>query len=47
MTKIKHLISTIKKTGGRNRTGRITVRHIGGGHKQKYRKVGLFSSPGI
>lgn len=28
-----------KKTGGRNNTGRITVRHIGGGHKQRYRLI--------
>jgi len=28
-----------KKTGGRNNRGRLTSRHIGGGHKQKYRKV--------
>src|ERR1700745_3329265 len=28
-----------KKSGGRNNTGRITVRHIGGGHKQRYRLV--------
>ena len=27
------------KTGGRNNQGRITCRHIGGGHKQKYRLV--------
>jgi large subunit ribosomal protein L2 len=27
------------KTGGRNNRGRITTRHIGGGHKQKYRVV--------
>ncbi|MCB1581640.1 MAG: 50S ribosomal protein L2 [Xanthomonadales bacterium] len=27
------------KTGGRNNYGRITTRHIGGGHKQKYRIV--------
>jgi large subunit ribosomal protein L2 len=27
------------KTGGRNNQGRITCRHIGGGHKQKYRQV--------
>ena len=27
------------KTGGRNNTGRITTRHIGGGHKQLYRIV--------
>ena len=28
-----------KKSGGRNNYGRLTSRHIGGGHKQKYRKV--------
>jgi large subunit ribosomal protein L2 len=27
------------KTGGRNNKGRITSRHIGGGHKQKYRVI--------
>ena len=27
------------KTGGRNNTGRITSRHIGGGHKQLYRII--------
>lgn len=27
------------KSGGRNNTGRITVRHVGGGHKQHYRIV--------
>ena len=27
----KSLLTTVKKTGGRNSTGRITVRHIGGG----------------
>ena len=27
------------KTGGRNNAGRITTRHIGGGHKQKYRII--------
>lgn len=27
------------KTGGRNNQGRITVRHIGGGHRQKYRII--------
>jgi large subunit ribosomal protein L2 len=33
------LIATLKKIGGRNNLGRITVRHIGGGHKQKYRII--------
>src|ERR671925_2141628 len=27
------------KTGGRNNLGRITTRHIGGGHKQHYRVI--------
>ena len=29
----------MKKSGGRNNTGRITTRHIGGGHKQLYRII--------
>ncbi len=33
------LVVTKKKTGGRNNQGRITCRHIGGGHKQKYRII--------
>lgn len=33
----KSLIEVKKKTGGRNNYGRLTMRHIGGGHKQKYR----------
>ena len=28
-----------QKQGGRNNKGRITTRHIGGGHKQRYRKI--------
>src|SRR5207247_5722967 len=35
----KRLVESKKKTGGRNNFGRLTSRHIGGGHKQKYRKV--------
>lgn len=35
----KSLLVTLKKTGGRNSFGRITSRHIGGGHKQKYRII--------
>jgi len=31
------LVSPKKKTGGRNNEGRITCRHVGGGHKQRYR----------
>ncbi len=33
------LIEPKKRTGGRNNYGRLTSRHLGGGHKQKYRKV--------
>ncbi len=33
------LLDTKSKSGGRNNTGRITVRHRGGGHKQHYRIV--------
>src|SRR6185503_9282949 len=35
----KGLIEVKKRSGGRNNNGRLTSRHIGGGHKQKYRKV--------
>lgn len=35
----KSLVRSLKKTGGRNNRGRITTRHIGGGHKQKYRII--------
>ncbi len=35
----KSLVATAKKTGGRNNVGRITTRHIGGGHKRKYRII--------
>lgn len=35
----KSLLDTVKKTGGRNSYGRITVRHIGGGNRQKYRVI--------
>ncbi|WMY95853.1 MAG: 50S ribosomal protein L2 [Arsenophonus sp.] len=33
------LLKKNKKTGGRNNNGRITTRHIGGGHKQHYRLI--------
>ena len=35
----KSLLQPKKRSGGRNNRGRLTSRHIGGGHKQKYRKV--------
>lgn len=35
----KPLLRPVKRTGGRNNTGRITSRHRGGGHKRRYRII--------
>jgi large subunit ribosomal protein L2 len=35
----KSLVCSLSKSGGRNNYGRITSRHIGGGHKRKYRII--------
>jgi large subunit ribosomal protein L2 len=35
----KPLVKGLRKTGGRNTHGRITTRHIGGGHKKLYRMI--------
>lgn len=35
----KSLLEPVKKTAGRNSYGRITVRHIGGGNRKKYRVI--------
>jgi large subunit ribosomal protein L2 len=35
----KSLLTTRKRTGGRNNQGRLTCRHIGGGHKRKLRLI--------
>jgi large subunit ribosomal protein L2 len=35
----KSLTTALKKSGGRNNHGRITSRHIGGGHKRRYRII--------
>ncbi|MBN2190336.1 MAG: 50S ribosomal protein L2 [Candidatus Aureabacteria bacterium] len=35
----RNLLSAIKKTGGRNNAGSISVRHHGGGHKRMYRFI--------
>ncbi len=35
----KSLLDKISKTGGRNNNGRVTSRHIGGGHKRRYRII--------
>ena len=36
---LESLTTRQAKTGGRNNFGRITTRHIGGGHKQHYRLI--------
>jgi large subunit ribosomal protein L2 len=35
----KSLTVSLKKSGGRNNHGRVTARHIGGGHKRRYRII--------
>jgi len=35
----RSLLRPLKKTGGRNSTGRMTLRHRGGGHKRAYRLI--------
>ena len=35
----RSLLAPLKKSGGRNNRGRITVRHRGGGHKRRYRII--------
>lgn len=35
----KSLLAPIKRSGGRNSQGKMTMRHIGGGHKRRYRII--------
>lgn len=35
----KSLLVSLKRTGGRNNTGKMTMRYIGGGHKKQYRII--------
>ncbi|MBN1387764.1 MAG: 50S ribosomal protein L2 [Bacteroidales bacterium] len=35
----KSLLRPLKKSGGRNNSGRMTMRYIGGGHKRRYREI--------
>ncbi|MBN1338557.1 MAG: 50S ribosomal protein L2 [Bacteroidales bacterium] len=35
----KSLVTPRKKSGGRNNDGRMTIRYVGGGHKQKFRII--------
>ena len=48
---VKSLTVGLTKSGGRNNHGRITTRHIGGGHKRKYRSIDFkrtnFDSPAV
>ena len=36
---VRKLTEAHRKSGGRNNRGRLTSRHIGGGHKQRYRFI--------
>lgn len=40
----KSLLSPISRTGGRNGTGKMTMRYIGGGHKRMYRQIDFLRS---
>ena len=35
----KPLLAPLKKSGGRNNTGKMTMRYRGGGHKRRYRII--------
>ena len=35
----KSLLKPLKKSGGRNNTGKMTMRYMGGGHKRRYRVI--------
>ena len=39
---VRELTRAMRKKGGRNAHGHITVRHRGGGHRRRYRKILLF-----
>ena len=39
---LKNYLKGLKNSSGRNNSGRITVRHKGGGHKKKFRTLNLF-----
>lgn len=40
----KSLVKPLKKTGGRNNVGKMTIRYVGGGHKRKYRVIDFVRS---
>src|SRR5690242_21863280 len=35
----KSLVEPLRRTGGRNNKGHVTMRHQGGGHKRQYRRI--------
>ena len=35
----KSLLTPVRRTGGRNSSGKMTVSHRGGGHKRRYRLI--------
>ena len=37
----KSLLRPLKKSGGRNDSGKMTMRYIGGGHKKMYRVIAV------
>jgi len=44
---LKNYIKGKKNTAGKNNSGKITVRHKGGGHKKKYRILNDYKTPNI
>jgi len=38
----KSLLLPLRRSGGRNNTGKMTMRHIGGGHKRRYRLIDFY-----
>lgn len=44
ITPLKSKTKGFVKTGGRNNSGKITVRHRGGGHKRSHRKINFISN---
>lgn len=44
----RSLVAPLKKRGGRNNKGHLTIRHRGGGHKRRYRKIDFKrNKPGV
>ncbi len=38
----KSLLAPMKRSGGRNSSGRMTMRYVGGGHKRRYRMIDFY-----